>query len=162
MTEKLARAAGVPSPATTTPTCCEPGRWREVMTRDRRDPARLRGTVATSTTRSGSAPAQRVSRSSTSDGSSSGSSSSADLLAPAGSGPPLIDVGHDRRGERGATRPVGRGLHRIVEEEVDHLPVVDADGHVVGMCTRTDILRARITQQDQELVSGLAHRRRTA
>jgi CBS domain-containing protein len=34
-------------------------------------------------------------------------------------------------------------LERIVEEEVEHLPVVDRDGHLVGMCTRTDILRAR-------------------
>ena len=34
-------------------------------------------------------------------------------------------------------------LERIVEEEVEHLPVVDRDRHVVGMCTRTDILRAR-------------------
>ena len=37
----------------------------------------------------------------------------------------------------------------MVEEGVDHLPVVDA-GVLVGICTRTDILRARITQQDQE------------
>lgn len=34
-------------------------------------------------------------------------------------------------------------LERIVNEEVEHLPVLDADRHVVGMCTRTDILRAR-------------------
>jgi chloride channel protein, CIC family len=34
-------------------------------------------------------------------------------------------------------------LQRIVDEEVEHLPVVDPAHHVVGMCTRTDILRAR-------------------
>ncbi|MFI5046831.1 MAG: chloride channel protein [Acidimicrobiia bacterium] len=34
-------------------------------------------------------------------------------------------------------------LERIVDEEVEHLPVLDAQRHVVGMCTRTDILRAR-------------------
>jgi H+/Cl- antiporter ClcA/predicted transcriptional regulator len=34
-------------------------------------------------------------------------------------------------------------LERIVDEEVEHLPVLDDDGRIVGMCTRTDILRAR-------------------
>jgi H+/Cl- antiporter ClcA len=34
-------------------------------------------------------------------------------------------------------------LERIIDEEVEHLPVLDGAGHVVGMCTRTDILRAR-------------------
>ena len=34
-------------------------------------------------------------------------------------------------------------LERIVDEEVEHLPVLDDDRRIVGMCTRTDILRAR-------------------
>lgn len=34
-------------------------------------------------------------------------------------------------------------LERIVYEAVEHLPVLDADRHVVGICTRTDVLRAR-------------------
>ena len=34
-------------------------------------------------------------------------------------------------------------LERIIDEEVDHLPVTDEERRVVGMCTRTDILRAR-------------------
>jgi len=34
-------------------------------------------------------------------------------------------------------------LERIVEEEVEHLPVLDETRRIVGMCTRTDILRAR-------------------
>jgi H+/Cl- antiporter ClcA len=34
-------------------------------------------------------------------------------------------------------------LERIVNEGVEHLPVVDGDGRLVGICTRTDILRAR-------------------
>ena len=34
-------------------------------------------------------------------------------------------------------------LERIVDEEVEHLPVIDDDRRIVGMCTRTDILRAR-------------------
>jgi CIC family chloride channel protein len=41
-------------------------------------------------------------------------------------------------------------LERIVDEEVEHLPVVDADGHIVGMCTRTDVLRARRQHLDAE------------
>jgi chloride channel protein, CIC family len=36
-------------------------------------------------------------------------------------------------------------LERIIDEEVEHLPVVDGDAQLVGMCTRTDILRARRT-----------------
>jgi len=34
-------------------------------------------------------------------------------------------------------------LERIVDEEVEHLPVLDPGRRLVGMCTRTDILRAR-------------------
>jgi H+/Cl- antiporter ClcA len=40
-------------------------------------------------------------------------------------------------------------LGRLLEEDVGHLPVV-ADGVLVGMCTRTDILRARRRQLDDE------------
>jgi CBS domain-containing protein len=34
-------------------------------------------------------------------------------------------------------------LDRIVTEDVEHLPVVDTTGRLIGICTRTDILRAR-------------------
>jgi CIC family chloride channel protein len=34
-------------------------------------------------------------------------------------------------------------LNRMLLEEVDHLPVVDASERLVGICTRTDVLRAR-------------------
>jgi chloride channel protein, CIC family len=34
-------------------------------------------------------------------------------------------------------------LERIIDEEVEHLPVIDEEQRIVGMCTRTDILRAR-------------------
>ena len=34
-------------------------------------------------------------------------------------------------------------LERIIDEEVEHLPVLDEESRIVGMCTRTDILRAR-------------------
>jgi CIC family chloride channel protein len=41
-------------------------------------------------------------------------------------------------------------LERIIDEEVEHLPVLDAAQHIVGMCTRTDILRARSRQLTSE------------
>lgn len=34
-------------------------------------------------------------------------------------------------------------LQRMLDENVDHLPVLDDHGSLVGICTRTDILRAR-------------------
>jgi CIC family chloride channel protein len=55
-------------------------------------------------------------------------------------------------------------LERIVAEEVEHLPVLDADRHIVGMCTRTDILRARSrylsAEDSQEGWHGAWRRRR--
>jgi len=47
--------------------------------------------------------------------------------------------------------------------EVEHLPVVDSDRHIVGMCTRTDILRARsrhLTAEDSQEGWHAAWRRR--
>jgi H+/Cl- antiporter ClcA/CBS domain-containing protein len=41
-------------------------------------------------------------------------------------------------------------LSRLLDEEIGHLPVV-VEGQLVGMCTRTDILRARQRQLDAEL-----------
>ena len=41
-------------------------------------------------------------------------------------------------------------LERIVDEEVEHLPVIDNDKRIVGMCTRTDILRARSERRNTE------------
>ena len=41
-------------------------------------------------------------------------------------------------------------LERIIDEEVEHLPVLDAAQHIVGMCTRTDILRARSRHRSSE------------
>jgi signal-transduction protein with cAMP-binding, CBS, and nucleotidyltransferase domain len=40
-------------------------------------------------------------------------------------------------------------LETIVREGVEHVPVVD-DGCVVGICTRTDVLRARARSLDDE------------
>ena len=39
-------------------------------------------------------------------------------------------------------------LQRITEEHVDHLPVLDPDNKLIGICTRTDILRARSQHHD--------------
>jgi H+/Cl- antiporter ClcA/CBS domain-containing protein len=44
---------------------------------------------------------------------------------------------------------VFRALQRLLEEEVEHLPVVD-QGRLAGICTRADILRARRRQLDSE------------
>jgi chloride channel protein, CIC family len=54
-------------------------------------------------------------------------------------------------------------LERIINEEVEHLPVLDTDQHIIGMCTRTDILRARsqhLTAEDSQEGWHAAWRRR--
>ena len=52
-------------------------------------------------------------------------------------------------------------LQRIIDEAVDHVPVV-VDGRVVGICTRTDLLRARhaAAAADETQKGWLARRRR--
>lgn len=50
----------------------------------------------------------------------------------------------------GPDETVFRALHRLLEEGVEHLPVVDGEARLVGICTRTDVLRARRTQLDLE------------
>jgi chloride channel protein, CIC family len=45
-------------------------------------------------------------------------------------------------------------LHAMLDERVDHLPVL-AEGRLVGICTRTDLLRVREQQRELErLQSG--------
>jgi CBS domain-containing protein len=41
-------------------------------------------------------------------------------------------------------------LERMVDERVEHLPVVDDAGRLVGICTRTDVLRARDAHRASE------------
>jgi CBS domain-containing protein len=53
----------------------------------------------------------------------------------------------------GVHESVYTALTRMVEEEVDHLPVVEGR-RVVGMCTRTDIRQARIRDLDHERVEA--------
>lgn len=51
-------------------------------------------------------------------------------------------------------------LHLMIDEEVDHLPVLDGD-RLVGICTRTDVLRARhrLTAAEQREPGWLARLR---
>jgi chloride channel protein, CIC family len=46
--------------------------------------------------------------------------------------------------------PVIMALRRILEEGVEHVPVTAPDGTLVGICTRTDVLRARRRQLELE------------
>ena len=41
-------------------------------------------------------------------------------------------------------------LQRMLEEGIEHVPVVDADGCLAGICTRTDLMRIREHQFDLE------------
>jgi CBS domain-containing protein len=41
-------------------------------------------------------------------------------------------------------------LRRILEEGVEHVPVTSPDGTLLGICTRTDVLRARRRQFELE------------
>ena len=41
-------------------------------------------------------------------------------------------------------------LNIMLQEEVDHVPVIDDSEHLVGICTRTDVLRARRQQLELE------------
>ena len=47
------------------------------------------------------------------------------------------------------TDTVSHALDRILQEEIEHLPVIEND-HLVGICTRTDIMRARRAQWQNE------------
>jgi CIC family chloride channel protein len=85
------------------------------------------------------------------DGRCVGIVSRTDLLAPdAVGGATLVDVASPDVVSVGPDDPLVTVLQRIVEEEVEHLPVLDPDGRVVGMCTRTDVLAARSRHLDAE------------
>jgi len=70
--------------------------------------------------------------------------SRSDLLGPdAGPDTPLSSIASTDVVTLTPDDTLLNALERIVDEEVEHLPVVDEDHRIVGMCTRTDILRAR-------------------
>jgi H+/Cl- antiporter ClcA len=78
------------------------------------------------------------------DGRCVGIVSRTDLLAPdAVATAALADVASPDVVSVGPDDLLVTVLQRIVEEEVEHLPVLDEERHVVGMCTRTDVLAAR-------------------
>jgi CBS domain-containing protein len=83
------------------------------------------------------------------------------LLAEAPDDSPLAEVD---AGDVVAVTPdtsVLEALHRMLEESVEHLPVVDDGGRLVGICTRTDILRVRQEQlRHERLEPGWRPRRR--
>jgi H+/Cl- antiporter ClcA/predicted transcriptional regulator len=59
-----------------------------------------------------------------------------------------------------STDTVSAALETMLEEQIEHLPVIDAD-KLVGICTRTDVMRARRSQRDHEqLQAGWRPRRR--
>lgn len=52
-------------------------------------------------------------------------------------------------------------LRVMVEEQVEHVPVVDGDDRLVGICTRSDLLKVRRRQLDlEEVQAGVAALRR--
>jgi CIC family chloride channel protein len=55
-----------------------------------------------------------------------------------------------------------KALRVMVDERVEHVPVVDSDGHLVGICTRTDLLKVRRRQLDLERVQDGIRRFRPA
>jgi H+/Cl- antiporter ClcA/predicted transcriptional regulator len=52
-----------------------------------------------------------------------------------------------------------RVLQVLVDEQVEHVPVVDAGGRLAGICSRTDLLKLRRRQLDLERVDGRASAR---
>lgn len=54
---------------------------------------------------------------------------------------PVLDIASTDIVTIAPTATVRDAQGRLLLEGVDHLPVVNDDGELVGMCTRTDILR---------------------
>jgi H+/Cl- antiporter ClcA len=62
---------------------------------------------------------------------------------------PAVEVGSSDVVTVTSDQPLVVALRLLLDEGIGHLPVVD-DGRLVGMCTRTDILRARQRRFDEE------------
>ena len=62
---------------------------------------------------------------------------------------PLVDIMSAEVVTVGAGAHAIDALHLMVDERVEHIPVVDGD-RLIGMCTRTDLLKVRQEQRDLE------------
>lgn len=71
------------------------------------------------------------------------------LRRPVGDSAPVLEVASRDVVTLAPDDTVFVALRRILEESVEHLPVIE-DGRLVGICTRTDVLRARRPQLDHE------------
>jgi chloride channel protein, CIC family len=77
-------------------------------------------------------------------------------------GTPITEIATNDLVTVAPTDTLHTSLDLMVDESVDHLPVVD-HGRLVGICTRGDILQARIRQLDHEHPEhGWLRRRRAA
>jgi H+/Cl- antiporter ClcA len=77
--------------------------------------------------------------------------SRSDLLADdSDEGVPVVEIAREEAVTVAPTDTLLSALQRILEEGVEHLPVVDDADGLIGICTRTDILRARLGQFEQE------------
>ncbi|MEO6653262.1 MAG: CBS domain-containing protein [Ilumatobacteraceae bacterium] len=61
----------------------------------------------------------------------------------------LVDIMSTEVVTVGARDPAIDALHLIADERVEHIPVVDGD-RLIGICTRTDLLKVRQEQRDLE------------
>lgn len=78
-----------------------------------------------------------------------------DLLARSEAEPgPAVDVASQDVVTVAPEASVAQAMELLIDESVEHLPVVNGDGVVIGMCTRTDILRARALQRTEEERQG--------
>ena len=60
----------------------------------------------------------------------------------------------------GPHEPTQAALRVMLDEHIEHVPVIDHDGQVVGICTRTDLLKVRRNQLDLERVqTGIVRQR---
>jgi CBS domain-containing protein len=58
-----------------------------------------------------------------------------------------------------STAPLSDALEKMLEEQIEHLPVIDGD-RLVGICARADVLLARTTQRaNEQLETGWRRRR---
>jgi CIC family chloride channel protein len=78
-----------------------------------------------------------------------------DLLASAGDGTfPIESIASREVVTIGPRDNLLHALERFVEEDVSHLPVVDGEQRLVGMCTRTDLLRVEARRLSAERRGG--------